>query len=500
MKLKKFRLILLSCVVVTSLLFSGTAYAQGDEELQLPSPGITPDSPFYFLDTWGKRIGLFFTFGDEAKARKALEITEERLAEAHIMAVKNKSKAVKVATNGYNEYVAIAIGKMKEAVKKGISDNISEVVAVATSKHLLVLDRVMDIIPVEAKATITQAKKVSINGQGTALRLLARENARRAIQINLAAAEGRLNRAQVKAEENETDEVEDALDEFGEMNKFGQEISEIARGLSDNRTVDELVALATSHHLEVLAIVYEKVPDQAKPAVEKAMDVSVRGHERAVEVLKERGPLPKGISDNITEGVPDKVKERILRPKVPPAPTPTAGWGIIEIRVTDPPPPGVASANVTLTKIEVHKAVAEQAMEREQSGSDIQTQEQEQQQTQQGEGEWITIIDYEVTFDLFEIIEEADILGSENVTAGKYTQIRMDVIEIAGLTTDNTTYIATVPSGKLKFVKPFEVKDGFTTILTIDFDGDKSLIMTGKGTFMFKPVIKLLVEYEEIQD
>lgn len=480
MKLKKFRLILLSCVVVTSLLFSGTAYAQGDEELQLPSPGITPDSPFYFLDTWGKRIGLFFTFGDEAKARKALEITEERLAEAHVMAVKNKSKAVKVATNGYNEYVAIAIERMNKATKKGISDNISEVVAVATSKHLLVLDRVMDIIPVEAKATITQAKKISINGQGTALRLLARENARRAIQINLAAAEGRLNRAQVKAEENETDEVEDALDEFGEMNKFGQEISEIARGLSDNTTtVDQLVARATAHHLEVLAIVYEKVPDQAKPAVERAMGVSVRGHERAVEVLKERGPLPKGISDNITEGVPEKVKERILRPKVPPAPTPTVGWGIIEIRVTDPPPPGVNSANVTLTKIEVHRAsdnVSDNA-----SG-------------------WITIIDYKVTFDLFEIIEEADILGSENVTTGKYTQIRMDVIEIAGLTTDNTTYIATVPSGKLKLIKPFEVKEGWITILTIDFDGDKSLTMTGKGKFKFSPVVKLLVEYEEIQD
>ena len=316
MRMKRFRLILLSCVIVTSLLFSGTAYAQTDEELQLPSPGITPDSPFYFLDVWGKKVGLFFTFGDEAKAKKALEITEERLAEAHIMAVKNKSKAVKVATNGYNEYVAIAIEKMNEATKKGISDNISEVVAVATSKHLLVLDRVMDIVPVEAKATIAQAKKVSINGQGTALRLLARENARRAIQINLASAEGRLNRAKVKAEKNETEEVEDAVAEFGEMNKFGQEISEIARGLSDNRTVDELVALATSHHLEVLTLVYEKVPDQAKPAIEKAMSVSVRGHERAVEVLKEKGALPEGVSDNVTKMIPEKVKVKLLKPEV----------------------------------------------------------------------------------------------------------------------------------------------------------------------------------------
>lgn len=311
--MKRFRLILLSCVVVISLLFSSTAYAQTEE---LPSPGITPDSPFYFLDTWGKKIGLFFTFGDEAKAKKALEITEERLAEVQVMAVRKKAKAVRVAANGYDEYLAIAIERMNEVGKKGISDNISEVVAVATSKHLLVLDRVMDIIPVEVQETIAEAKEVSINGQGTALRLLARENARRAIQINLAAAEGRLNRAKVKATENETDEVEDALDEFERLNKFGEEISAIARGLSDNRTVDELVARATSRHLEVLAIVYEKVPEQAKPAIEKAMTVSVRGHERAVEVLKEKGALPKGVSDNVTKMIPEKAKVKLLKPKV----------------------------------------------------------------------------------------------------------------------------------------------------------------------------------------
>ncbi|MFC1983687.1 DUF4382 domain-containing protein [Chloroflexota bacterium] len=174
--------------------------------------------------------------------------------------------------------------------------------------------------------------------------------------------------------------------------------------------------------------------------------------------------------------------------------TPTAEWGTIEIRVTDPPPPGVKTANVTLNKIEVHRAVAEQEMEGEQSDSENQTQEQEQQQTQQGEGEWITILDQEVTFNLFEIIEEADILGSEAVTAGKYTQIRMDVIKVEGLTSDDTEYIATVPSGKLKIVRPFEVKDGATTILTLDFDGDKSLVKTGKGKFIFKPVVRLLKE------
>ncbi len=311
--MKRFRIILLSSVVAISLLFSGTAYAQTEE---LPNPGITPDSPFYLADIWGKKIGLFFAFGAQAKARKALEYAEERLAEVQTMAARNKSKGIKQAASGYNEFVAIVTEKAAEARKQGVSDNISEVVAVATSKHLLVLDGVMDIVPEEAKEAIAQAQGASINGTGNALRALAAVNPERAIEINLAAVEGRLNRAKAKAEENEVDDVESAVVEFYALSGFGQEISEIARGLSDNTTVDELVALATSHHLEVLKLVYEKVPDQAKPAIEKAMSVSVSGHERAVEALKTKGALPEGISDNVTEGIPEKVK-KLLKPEVP---------------------------------------------------------------------------------------------------------------------------------------------------------------------------------------
>jgi len=315
-RMKRVRLILLSCVMVISLLFTGTAYAQ-DEELQLPSAGITPDSPFYFLDNWGKSMGLFFALGAEAKAKKALEYAEERLAEAHTMAVRKRARALEKATNGYGDYVSLAIQKMEEARKQGVSDNICEIVALATSKHLLVLDRVVDIVPEEAKEAIAQAKGASINGLGNGLRLLAGENPVRAMEINLAAIEGRLNRANAEAEENDTEGVEDAFDDFEELSGFGLEISEMARGLSDNITVDQLVAKATSHHLDVLALVWEKVPGQAKPAIERAMARSIKGHERAVEALEAKGALPEGISDNVTEGIPGEVKKKLLKPEVP---------------------------------------------------------------------------------------------------------------------------------------------------------------------------------------
>ncbi len=169
--------------------------------------------------------------------------------------------------------------------------------------------------------------------------------------------------------------------------------------------------------------------------------------------------------------------------------------GTIEFRVTDPPPADVKSAVVYLSNVEVHKASTEQEMEQVQSGSGNQTQEQEQ--TQQSEGEWITVVGAPPSFDLMDVIGVDQLLGSAEVTPGKYTQIRMDVDRVEVETVDGDTFTAEVPSGKLKVVRPFSVGEGLTTILTLDFDGEKSLIITGKGKAIFKPVVKLLIKEKE---
>ena len=159
--------------------------------------------------------------------------------------------------------------------------------------------------------------------------------------------------------------------------------------------------------------------------------------------------------------------------EVTPEPIPVADQGTIEIRVTDPPAADVTSANVTAKNIEVHQVAGE-------------------------EGEWIMIIEGPVTFDLVKLAEEeeAEFLGSANVTAGSFTQIRMDVDSVV-VTIDGRDIPAEVPSGKLKIVRPFNVEGGVKTILTLDFDGSKSVVITGKGKALFKPVVKLLIAYGE---
>ncbi len=165
-----------------------------------------------------------------------------------------------------------------------------------------------------------------------------------------------------------------------------------------------------------------------------------------------------------------------------PAPTIPAGMGTLEVRVTDAPPEyGITEIWVTVVDSEeegiaVHKA-----------GDD-------------GEGVWITIpITGENPFELLSLQKEGldALLGEADVPDGKYTQIRMTIEEVTVIFDDGTEggreEVAKLPSGKLKFVRPFNVVDGETTILLLDFIADKSVTVTGKGDVIFKPVVKLVV-------
>ena len=58
------------------------------------------------------------------------------------------------------------------------------------------------------------------------------------------------------------------------------------------------------------------------------------------------------------------------------------------------------------------------------------------------------------------------------------------------------TVTARVPGGRIKIVGGFTLEAGKTTILTLDFGADKSVVIAGSRNVLVKPVIKLLVRDE----
>jgi hypothetical protein len=170
--------------------------------------------------------------------------------------------------------------------------------------------------------------------------------------------------------------------------------------------------------------------------------------------------------------------------------------GTLQIIVTDAPPEEeVTSIMVTVESVEVHKAAAEQEQEQEQNQE--QEQEQEQQESADNstneEAGWLPldILAGNETFDLLQIQGIEEVLAVAELEPGKYTQIRMTISNVQIRLGDSNLTDVILPSGKLKFVRPFDIVEGQTTALLFDFDAEKSVNVAGSGQIIFKPVIKL---------
>jgi len=101
-----------------------------------------------------------------------------------------------------------------------------------------------------------------------------------------------------------------------------------------------------------------------------------------------------------------------------------------------------------------------------------------------------------------------DVLGIGMLDAGHYTMVRLAVSDAElykggdpstgdpcgpGLILPAGTPIPlTIPSGEVKLNREFDVPEGGTTLMSLDFDGDHSIIQTGNGSYMMKPVIAIV--------
>jgi DNA repair exonuclease SbcCD ATPase subunit len=73
----KIKIALISLLIAPVLVFAQNG--------ALPNAGLTPESPFYFLDRLGEALREFFTFNPEGKARLQVTFAAERVAEIKVV-------------------------------------------------------------------------------------------------------------------------------------------------------------------------------------------------------------------------------------------------------------------------------------------------------------------------------------------------------------------------------------------------------------------------------
>jgi hypothetical protein len=86
-------------------------------------------------------------------------------------------------------------------------------------------------------------------------------------------------------------------------------------------------------------------------------------------------------------------------------------------------------------------------------------------------------------------------LALAQVPAGHYTQIRLKLGAGSNVVVDGTTHPLTVPSGLqsgYKLVGSFDVPANGLLDLALDFDAARSVVLTGSGSYMLKPTVRVM--------
>ncbi len=295
--------IVVAVILCISAAGTGTAYA---------SQSSLPGDTLYPVKLGTEQLQRVITLDDAAEVELELKFASTRLEEIEAIA-NNRPDKIAIAIAGYERNLNLAITKAEQI---GDSETSRETVALEILNHLTRLDEIEDSVPEAARESVINSKEIATNGYIKALQNLAKVNPVRATEINLEAIQGRLERAEVESERGNGKGVEEALQQFEELRRFGEEISRSAKMTSYNtRAVDEMNARATASHLEILGSIYGNVPQETKGAVEQSVGIAVEEHGQAVQGLQQQGgqgdiPTEPSLPDEI----PDEVKKKIMQP------------------------------------------------------------------------------------------------------------------------------------------------------------------------------------------
>lgn len=166
-------------IISFSFLFVGLVFtrinihAQNQEVVsigEVSNPGILPDSPFYFLKDWGRRIRMFFTFDSVKKAELELKFVNEDVLIIRNLCDKGKCALAEKLSEKFQERYQKVIQRTKEAKQEG--KNVEVLVEKLKENHLRqqqVLADVLEKAPEQAKEGILKAVENSAFGLENAI-------------------------------------------------------------------------------------------------------------------------------------------------------------------------------------------------------------------------------------------------------------------------------------------------------------------------------------------
>jgi len=225
-------------------------------QVTLPPAGLTPDSPFYFLNQFREAVQMFFTFNPEAKAKLEVSFASERVAEIKaVISTKGvQDKAVAVAETSLQNSLSNAAKIV--AAEKSKGNDVSQLAnslndQIAQNKELLsqVFDNQKNALDVKIEELKTAASDARSVGSATTTDALAQQIQDLKTQQDLL---DKAKQSQENAIDSENAKIEDQMNAKDEAAKKIQEVK-------DGR--DEIVYEAQKNGISIPAETFSALND-----------------------------------------------------------------------------------------------------------------------------------------------------------------------------------------------------------------------------------------------
>lgn len=196
----------------------------------LPPAGLTPDSPFYFLNQFREAVQMFFTFNPEAKAKLEVSFASERVAEIKaVISTKGvQDKAVSVAETSLqnslnNAAQIVASEKAKGNDVSRLASSLND--QIAQNKELLsqVFDNQKNTLDAKIGDLKTAASNARSTGDATTTAALAQQIQDLKMQQDLL---DKAKQSQENAIDTENAKIEDQMNAKDEAAKKIQEVKD----------------------------------------------------------------------------------------------------------------------------------------------------------------------------------------------------------------------------------------------------------------------------------
>ena len=305
----------MKCIIFGVLLIVLTSPVNAQQTTTI-DPGVTPDSFLWGLDKAFDQVTLLLVAGDVDKAKKGLEIAEERLAEIREMIKENKLGEAKKAQEAHGKTLLKVKEKVKEVEEDDSLQEIEKVIEIEKEleKHDDDVEQTFGELKVkiEIKGEITKEQKDLINSILNSLKGQTGE-----VEIEI---ENKKNKIKIEIEQ-ETDKSEGEIEieiESIEKEKGVKKQKKALEAIEDaDEELNEFLEEAGEENITISQDVldqFNSLLDQAKSKFDQGNYVEARRLAKQAEKLlddeKEEEELNEnGIKVEIKDGKAEVVVE-----------------------------------------------------------------------------------------------------------------------------------------------------------------------------------------------